>query len=83
MTKNNLASLLKSNSPLDYPILKPLVSFIPLCASFEARLIHSLGTLALTNIDHVRIMKSSVFHTPKKGGITGKSYSKHAKLHGN
>ena len=41
MTKNNLASLLKSRSPLDYPILTPLVSFISLCASFEAGLIHS------------------------------------------
>ena len=28
--------------------------------SFEAGLIHSLGTLTLTNIDNVSIMKSSV-----------------------
>ena len=60
MTKNDLMSLLESNSPLDYPILTPLVSFISLCASFEADLIHSLGTLTLTDIDHVSIMKSSV-----------------------
>ena len=59
MIKNDLVSLLKSSSPLDYPILTPLVSFILLCASFEAGLIHSWGTLTLTNIDHVSIMKSS------------------------
>ena len=36
-----------------------LVHFIiSLCASFEADLLHSLGTLTLTNIDHVSIMKS-------------------------
>ena len=54
--------------PLDYPILTPLVSFISLCASFEADLIHSLGTLTLTDIDHVSIMKSSVIkpHTEKR-----------------
>ena len=68
-------SLPESSSPLDYPILTPLVSFISLCASFEAGLIHSLGTLTLTNIDHVSIMKSSVFPTPKRGGITGQSDS--------
>ena len=56
MTKNNLASLLKSISPLEYPILTPMVPFISLCASFEAGLIHSLGTLTLTGIDHVSIM---------------------------
>ena len=60
MTKNDLMSLLESNSPFDYLILTPLVSFISLCASFEASLIHSLGTLTLTDIDHVSIMKSSV-----------------------
>ena len=53
-------SLLESNSPFDYPILTLLVSFISLCASFEASLIHSWGTLTLTDIDHVSIMKSSV-----------------------
>ena len=58
MTKNNLASLLQYSSPFDYPILTPLLSFISLCASFEADLLHSLGTLTLTNIDHVSIMKS-------------------------
>ena len=56
MTKNNLASLLKSISPLDYPILTPLVSFISLCASVEVGLIYYLGTLTLTDIDHVSIM---------------------------
>ena len=65
-------SLLESSSPLDYPILTPLVSFISLYDSFEAGLIHSLGTLTLTDIDHVSIMKSS---TPKRGGITGQSDS--------
>ena len=73
MTKNDLMSLLESNSPLDYPILPPLVSFISLCASFEAVRIHSLGILTLTNIDHMSIMKSSVSLTPKRGGITGQS----------
>ena len=72
MIKNDLVSLLKSSSPLDYPILTPLVSFISLCASFEADLIHSLGTLTLTDIDHVSIMKSSVYPTLKRGGITAK-----------
>ena len=57
MTKNDLMSLLECNLPIDYPILTPLVSFISLCPSFEAGLIHSLGTLTLTDIDHVSIMK--------------------------
>ena len=83
MTKNDLMSLLESNSPLDYPILTPLVSFVSLCASFEAGLIHSLGTLTLTDIDHVSIMKSSVSLTLKRGGITGQSDPKHASVHGN
>ena len=81
--KNDLVSLLKSISPLDHPILTPLVSFISLCASFEAGHIHSLGTLTLTDIDHVSIMKSSVSPTPKRGGITGQSDRKHASVHGN
>ena len=51
-------SLPESSPPLDYPILTPLVSFISLYDSFEAGLIHSLGTLTLTDIDHVSIMKS-------------------------
>ena len=61
-------SLPESSSPLDYPILTPLVSFISLYDSFEADLIHSLGTLTLTDIDHVSIMKSSVMkpHTEKR-----------------
>ena len=80
MTKNDLMSLLESNSPLDYPILTPSVSFISLYDSFEADLIYSLGTL--TDIDHVSIMKSSVSPTPKRGGITGQSDPKHASVHG-
>ena len=60
-------SLPESSSPLDYPILKPSVSFISLYDSFEADLIHSLGTLTLTDIDHVSIMKSTVYPTPKRG----------------
>ena len=73
MTKNDLMSLLESNSPFDYPILTPLVSFISLCASFKVGLIHSLGTLTLTNIDYASIMKSSVSPTPNRGVITGQS----------
>ena len=73
MTKNDLMSLLESNSPLDYPIQTPSVSFISLYDPFEAGLIHSLGTLTLTDIDHVSIMKSNVYPTPKRGGITGQS----------
>ena len=66
-------SLPESRSPLDYAILTPLVSFISLCASFEADLIHSLRTSTLTDIDHVSIMKSSVFPTYKLGGISDQS----------
>ena len=83
MTKNNLVSLLESSSPLDYPILTPLVSFISLCTSFEAGLIHLWGTLTLTDIDHVNIMKTSVSPTPKKCGITGQIDLKHASVHRN
>ena len=81
MIKNDLVSLLESSSPLDYPILKPLVSFITLCALFEVGRIHSLGTLTLTDIDYVSIMKSTVSPTPKKGGITGQSDPKHASVY--
>ena len=80
MIKNDLVLLLKSSSPLDYRILIPLVSFISLCASFEAGLIHSWGTLTLADIDHVSIMKSSVFPTMKRGGITGQSEQKYASV---
>ena len=66
-------SLHMSSSALDYPILTPFVSFISLCVFFEAGLILSLGTLTLTDIDHVSIMKSSVSPTLKRGGITGQS----------
>ena len=83
MISNNLMSLPESSSPLDYPILTPFVSFISLCASFEVGLILSLGTLTLTDIDHVSIIKSSVSPTPKRGGITGQSDPKHASIHGN
>ena len=68
-------SLPESSSPLDYPILKPSVSFIYLYVSFESGLIHSLGDLTLTDIDNMSIMKFSVSHTPKRGGITGQSDS--------
>ena len=83
MIKNNLVTLLEYRSPLNYPILTPLVSFISLCASFEASLIHPLGSLNLTDIDHVSIMKSSVSPTPKRGGITGKGDPKQASVHRN
>ena len=76
-------SLPESRSHLDYPILTLLVSFISLCASFVAGLIHSLGTLTLTYIDHVSIMKFNVSPTPKRGGITGQSDPKHVSVHGN
>ena len=82
MIKNNLVSLLESSSPLDYHILTPLVLFILLYASFEADLIYPLGTLTLTDMDHVRIMKSSVSPTLNKGGINDKSDPKHASVHG-
>ena len=49
----------------------------------EAGLSHSLGTLTLTDVDHVSIMKSSVSPTLKRGGITGQSDSKHASVYGN
>ena len=68
---------------LDYPILTPSVSFISLYYSFEAGLIHSLGTLTLTDIDHVSIMKFSASPTPKRGGITGQIDPKHASVHEN
>ena len=83
MITNNLMSLPKSSSPLDYPILKPSVLFISLYDSFEADLIHSLGTLTLTDIDHVSIIKSSVSPTSKRGGITRQSDPKHACVHEN
>ena len=73
MTKNDLISLFESNSPFDYSILTPLVLFISLFATFEAGIIRSLGTLTLTDIDHVSMMKSSVSPIPKRGGITGQS----------
>ena len=82
MIRNNLISLSESSSALDYPILTS-VSFISLYDSFEADLIHSLGTLTLTDIDYVSIMKSSVCPTPKRGGITNQSDPKHARVHVN
>ena len=83
MIKNNLISLFESGSPLDYHILTPLVSLISLGVSFEADLIHSLGTLTLTNIDHVSIMKLCVFPTPKRGGIMGQRTQKNLEYIGN
>ena len=73
MIKNDLVSLLESSLSLDYPILTHLVSLISLYASFEDVLIQSLGTLNLTDIDHVSIMKSIVCPTLKRGGITSQS----------
>ena len=84
MIKNDLVSLLESRPPLDYPILTSLVSFVSICTSFEAGLIHSLETLTLTDIDHVSIMKSSVMkpHMEKRWN-TGQSDPKHASVNGN
>ena len=82
MIKNELVSLIESKSPLDHPILTPLVSLISLCASYKACLIHSMVTLILSDIYHVSIMKFSVSTSPKSGGITGKSHPKHASVHG-
>ena len=81
MINNDLVSLVKPKSPFDHPILKTLVSFISLCASFKADPIHSLGTLTLINIDHVSIMKSTVSPTTKRSGITIQSDPKHASVH--
>ena len=83
MIKIDLVSLLESSSPLDYPILTPLVSFISVCALFEAGLIHSWGTLTLTDIDHVRIMKSSESPTQKRGRVTGQCDLKHVSIYRN
>ena len=83
MIKNDLESLLKYISHLNYKILTPLVSFILLCASFEAGPIHSLGTLTLTDIDHVSIIISIVSPIQKRGGITGQSDPKHDNVHEN
>ena len=84
MIKNNLMLLPESSSPLDYPILTSSVSFISLYTSFESSLIHSLGTLTITDIDHVSIMKSRVMKpTEKRGGITSQSDPKHASVHSN
>ena len=76
-------SLPDSSSPLDHPILTPWIIFISLSTSFEAGLIHSLGTSTLSDIDHVSIMKYCVSSTPKGGGITNKSDPKHARVHRN
>ena len=73
MIKNDLVLLLKSSSPLDYHILTPLASFISLSVFIEDGLILSLGTLNLTDIDHVSLMKSNVYPILKRDGITGKS----------
>ena len=56
-------SLPKSSSPLDYPILTPSVSFISLYDSFEAGLIHSLGTLTLTDIVTTQNRAATGTHT--------------------
>ena len=69
-------TLLESSSPLDYPILTPLVSIMSLCGLFKVGLILSLETLTVTDIDHVSIIKSRVYLTPKRGGITGQGETK-------
>ena len=69
MTKNNLVSLVKSRSPLDFPTKTPLVSFISYISYFS-------GTSTLTDIDHVTIMKSGVFSTPNRGGVSGQGETK-------
>ena len=74
---------MKSRSPIDHPMLTPLVSFISLCEFVEPGLILSLGILTLSDIDHVRIIKSGVFPPFKRGGITCQSYPKHASVHRN
>ena len=79
MTKNDLASLHKFSSPLDYPTQTPLVSFISFYALDEAGLIISLGTLTLTYIDQVSSMKSSVLTISKTGGIIGQGETKTCK----
>ena len=83
MIKNNLVSLLESSSAFDNPILTPLVLVISLCALFKVVLIYSLETLSLIDIDHVRIMKSSVSPTLKRGGVTVQCVPKHDRVHGN
>ena len=76
MTKIDLVSVHKSISPLDYPNQTPLVSFISLCALHDACLILYLVTLTLIDIDSVISMKSCVYPTPKRGGITSQSETK-------
>ena len=68
MTKNDLMSLIESNSLLDCPILTLFVSLVSLCASFEDGLFHSFGNLTSTDIDYVSMMKSSFMkpHTEKR-----------------
>ena len=77
-------SLPESSSPLDYPILTPSVSIISLYDSFEAGLIHSLGTLTLTDIDHVSIIKSSVApHKKTVESLAKVTQKEHASVHRN
>ena len=78
-TKNDLVLLHKYSSPLDYPTQTALISFILQCTLNEVGLILSLGNLRLTNIYHVRIMKSSVHPKLKRGGITCQSETKTCK----
>ena len=71
MTKNYLVSLHKS-----------MVSFISFCALHKVSLILSFGTLTLTDIEHVRSMKSCVYPRQKRDGITGQSETKkHANIY--
>ena len=85
MTKNNLISFLRSTWPLDYPILTPLVLLFLLCPSFKDNLIHSVGTLTLTDIDHMSIMNSSVMkpHTEMRLNHRPKWPKKKTRIHGN
>ena len=69
MTKNDLMSLVESSSPLDYPIEKPLVSFISLYFIL-------FRTSTSIDIDHLSIMKSGVFPTLKRGGGIGQGETK-------
>ena len=74
-------SLHQSSSLFNYLTQKTLVWFILLCALQEADLILSLGTLTLNNIDHVSIMKSIVYPTPRIGCIADQSEQKHASVY--
>ena len=82
MSLNNLVSLHESRSPLDYPTQTHLALLILLYELHEVGLILSLGTLNLTYIDPIRIMKSSVYPIPKRGvESSAKVKQKHASIY--